>query len=657
MNTNIAVNTFDDHEIFDPTFLDSIGPNFFNTENSHNIPSAPWPEEASLVVTPTKRRRVNIPFREKIKHVRWDEQGNVKIGPFGSEKISPKCMELLNKGRYYYLGLYHYRNLVASRRRYTTKHPRLEQLLSTFFHAAMSNSFPIYNLYIREAAKLLADQIMKSTNIPAVERKNYEGLLAFPCWAKNVAKRNALQIGDTEIPKPGLKDLHAAKDEVQGALRQYELNCIFVLEKLPLFYDVLPTDVRAIKVQPLKSGELPQTLPAPPKHEQKLHNRIMLIMATNAVGLKIPIAMVGNQSDPGCFGLRESPLPYIYQENGWVDEDVLNIWFQTVFVTALADFTSKVVLLVDTTWVPLDLTDGYDQIDLIGIPAYDVSGLHPMTPIISSIQMKYRLVILDIIVGIMTNNATNTGTNILDSLHDLTDQRISKGSPPDLVDTAHYLNYAWNTMPVNFIARCWNISTILHPQFNAVLSTLQENLTVTKAFDLFVTSFQLNQINLIHNMENYHTMKIMMESDVHSPTYERCMVQDKLKDVQQLDVKTWVKFERSVQSEQVMNAEWKLILNRFLQATQISFSKTEVEEPQTTNPTLATEEQPNEIIHSNIPQLNTSSPLAQVSPIHLNNIQGENALNNGYGNVWILPRVENLDEEFNEAMDGYSSKR
>lgn len=81
----------------------------------------------------------------------------------------------------------------------------------------------------------------------------------------------------------------------------------------------------------------------------KAKDRVALMICTNALGsVKLPPAVVGHSMKPGCFRLRECPLPYSRQPNAWVDSSVFLIWFTKVFLPAVRRHTSdKFVLLMD----------------------------------------------------------------------------------------------------------------------------------------------------------------------------------------------------------------------------------------------------------------------------------------------------------------------
>jgi hypothetical protein len=66
--------------------------------------------------------------------------------------------------------------------------------------------------------------------------------------------------------------------------------------------------------------------------QMKSKDRVTLMVATSAIGDKIPLFMVGKAKNPECFRLcgGKPPMHYHYQTNAWFDKDVTVHWINKV---------------------------------------------------------------------------------------------------------------------------------------------------------------------------------------------------------------------------------------------------------------------------------------------------------------------------------------
>ena len=67
--------------------------------------------------------------------------------------------------------------------------------------------------------------------------------------------------------------------------------------------------------------------------------------------------MIGKPTNPRCFRIRQSPVPYNFQKNAWNDNQLTKWWFHDVFLTVIRKRTSRQVVLIADNFGSHNTTD------------------------------------------------------------------------------------------------------------------------------------------------------------------------------------------------------------------------------------------------------------------------------------------------------------
>jgi len=180
--------------------------------------------------------------------------------------------------------------------------------------------------------------------------------------------------------------------EIRADLSAYEPDQIYNMDETGMFFRCLPnrayvTAGRRRRARGTKA--------------MKAKDRVTLVLACNATGThKVPVAIIGTAQVPLCFTRPRSPcpLPYFYQNSAWMDADVYEKWFKTVFVPAMRARTSlPVALVVDNCGAHSKLE--HAQVTTIPLPP-NVTSIHqPLDAgIIAALKRRYKRWLLALVV-------------------------------------------------------------------------------------------------------------------------------------------------------------------------------------------------------------------------------------------------------------------
>ena len=180
--------------------------------------------------------------------------------------------------------------------------------------------------------------------------------------------------------------------QIRADLSAYEPDQIYNMDETGLFFRCLPnrayvTAGRRRRVRGTKA--------------MKAKDRVTLVLACNATGThKIPVAIIGTAQVPVCFKPPRvaCPLPYFNQKSAWMDADVYEKWFTTVFVPAVRARTSlPVALVVDNCGAHSKLE--HPQIATISLPPNVTSVHQPLDAgIIAALKRRYKRRLLALVV-------------------------------------------------------------------------------------------------------------------------------------------------------------------------------------------------------------------------------------------------------------------
>jgi len=131
--------------------------------------------------------------------------------------------------------------------------------------------------------------------------------------------------------------------------------------------------------------------------------RVTLVLCTNANGThKLPVAMTGQANNPMCFRGEGNafPLPYVTQKRAWMDKDVYERWWKTVFLPAVRERHkgSKFALIMDNASTH-NVNLSADDVDIFLLSPNSIAVYQPMDAgFIASLRRRYKRRLLAIFV-------------------------------------------------------------------------------------------------------------------------------------------------------------------------------------------------------------------------------------------------------------------
>ncbi len=114
-------------------------------------------------------------------------------------------------------------------------------------------------------------------------------------------------------------------DSMRDTMEKYKipLERFYNADQTGLFFNKLPNRIYIVKEAKDYCGI----------KKMKSKDRVMLMVATSAVGEKIPLFMVGKAKAAECFRLcgGKQPMHYHYQTNAWFDKSVTLHWINKFY--------------------------------------------------------------------------------------------------------------------------------------------------------------------------------------------------------------------------------------------------------------------------------------------------------------------------------------
>jgi hypothetical protein len=207
--------------------------------------------------------------------------------------------------------------------------------------------------------------------------------------------------------------------------------------------------------------------------QMKSKDRVTLMVATSAVGAKIPLFMVGKSKQPECFKLYPGgihPMAYLHQTNAWFDKEVTIYWINTVLWPWHLSQHGNVhcLLLLDNCPAHTNLDESKLPMKLIikFFPPNCTSFLQPADQgIIACLKVGYKASMLKSLLAIcddesLYQEALAAGTRA---------RRGCKGlaycSKAHLLDAMELMLPIWNSdskyAKTESIQRCWRKAGLL----------------------------------------------------------------------------------------------------------------------------------------------------------------------------------------------------
>jgi len=180
--------------------------------------------------------------------------------------------------------------------------------------------------------------------------------------------------------------------ETRADLSAYEPDQIYNMDETGLFFRCLPNRAYVTSGRRRRARET---------KAMKAKDRVTLVLACNATGThKVPVAIIGTAEVPLCFKRPRSlcPLPYFNQKTAWMDADVYEKWFKTIFVPAVRARTSlPVALVMDNCGA--HSKRGHAQVTTIPLPPNVISNHQPLDAgIIAALKRRHKRRLLALVL-------------------------------------------------------------------------------------------------------------------------------------------------------------------------------------------------------------------------------------------------------------------
>ena len=203
--------------------------------------------------------------------------------------------------------------------------------------------------------------------------------------------------------------------------------------------------------------------------------RVTLVLCANATGtIRVPPLLIGSSKQPFCFRRHAPPIPYTNQKNAWMDQHVMQHWFDTVFVPYVKRHfgSRKVLLLLDNCSGHGGLVNHHANIVIRFLPPNCTSKHQPMDQgIIAYVKNIYKRMVAEALLDVLENwddlrelgKSMKPGTAGLSFRH-----------PAHLMDAAQFVNEIWSKASDQLFINCFNKANIWGPLHTSALAALSD---------------------------------------------------------------------------------------------------------------------------------------------------------------------------------------
>ena len=156
--------------------------------------------------------------------------------------------------------------------------------------------------------------------------------------------------------------------------------------------------------------------------------RLTGLAASNALGEKLPMYVIGKSANPRCFKhIKSLPCKCTNQEKSWMDSDIFTRWLKELDRKMIAE-GRKITMIVD--YCPAHPhVEGLQAVELIFLPPNITSKLQPMDQgVIRSLKAKYRSAVVKLYITRIESGKELPKISILDAMKFLVQawNRVSK---------------------------------------------------------------------------------------------------------------------------------------------------------------------------------------------------------------------------------------
>lgn len=355
----------------------------------------------------------------------------------------------------------------------STTFPEIDEEVLNFVVLSRSMRFPITQAVIARRALIVREKLLNRVDISDEQRKKLESFSASKGWIIRFVHRHSLRSvalhGEAGSVTPG--SVIPGMIQLRQDLSDYDVECIFNVDETGLFFKLLPRRTYVLELENFKSVRGTKAM--------KAKDRITAYVCTNAIGTKLPMAVIGKAKNPRCFRMNKPPVPYFSQKNAWSDTITFRRWFMDVFIPFVRRFTSKKVALVMDNCGPhgSDLNDPREQIQIFTLPPNCTSVHQPMDMgIIAAWKKLYRYEMLhQILKDVETRQKRRE-----DSIAMPPGMRgLSEGFDPHMLDVTNLVKETWDLVSKETVVRCWLKSRCLPECLQGELSSHYSNVGIS----------------------------------------------------------------------------------------------------------------------------------------------------------------------------------
>ena len=156
--------------------------------------------------------------------------------------------------------------------------------------------------------------------------------------------------------------------------------------------------------------------------------RLTGLAASNALGEKLPMYVIGKSANPRCFKhIKSLPCKYANQAKSWMDSDIFTSWLKELVRKMIAE-GRKITVIVDNCPAHPNV-EGLQTVELIFLTPNTTSKLQPMDQgVIRSLKAKYRSAVVKLYITRIESGKELPKISILDAMKFLVQawNRVSK---------------------------------------------------------------------------------------------------------------------------------------------------------------------------------------------------------------------------------------
>ena len=144
--------------------------------------------------------------------------------------------------------------------------------------------------------------------------------------------------------------------------------------------------------------------------------RLTGLAASNALGEKLPMLVIGKSANPRCFKhIKALPCKYTNQAKSWMDSDIFTSWLNKLDRKMIAE-GRKITMIVDN-YPAHPHVEGLQAAELIFLSPNTTSKLQPMDQgVIRSLKAKYRSAVVKLYINRIESGQELPKTSILDAM-------------------------------------------------------------------------------------------------------------------------------------------------------------------------------------------------------------------------------------------------